>query len=83
MAVHEQGRGEERCLICGKTQVEGIHICDQLICDSCQKKIVETDVMDWKYRFYMNKLAKLKISQSVSMKAIGIGSGSGREAGKS
>ncbi|WKB37190.1 sigma factor G inhibitor Gin [Terrilactibacillus sp. S3-3] len=35
-------------MICGHTKTSGIHICNQLICDSCQKEIVETDVNNWK-----------------------------------
>lgn len=64
MTMREQDQLEETCLICGRQNVEGIHICNQLICDSCQKKMVETDVTNWKYKFYMNKLAKLRIGQS-------------------
>ncbi|SFG76769.1 sigma factor G inhibitor Gin [Sporolactobacillus nakayamae] len=64
MTMREQDHLEETCLICGQQNVEGIHICNQLICESCQKKIVETDVTNWKYKFYMNKLAKLRIGQS-------------------
>jgi hypothetical protein len=64
MTTREPGQLEETCLICGRQNVEGIHICNQLICNSCQKKIVDTDVTNWKYKFYMNKLAKLRIGQS-------------------
>ncbi|MCO7176901.1 sigma factor G inhibitor Gin [Sporolactobacillus kofuensis] len=69
---------EETCIICGHQKAEGIHICNQLICDDCQKKIIETDVTDWKYKFFMNKLAKLQVKQE---KVI-FHAGSGGEASK-
>ncbi|MCO7127701.1 sigma factor G inhibitor Gin [Sporolactobacillus shoreicorticis] len=84
MAMHKLNQAKEACLICGQENVEGIHICNQLICDSCQKRIVETDVTDWKYKFYMNKLAKLRIGQKGRvMETAVIHAGSGGEAGKS
>ncbi|MCQ2011207.1 MAG: sigma factor G inhibitor Gin [Sporolactobacillus sp.] len=83
MAMRELNQAKEACLICGREDVEGIHICNQLICDSCQKKIVETDVTDWKYKFYMNKLAKLQIGQKGQLMETAVGhAGSGGEAGK-
>lgn len=51
----------ETCMICDEQGIEGIHICDQLICDSCQKEILETDVTDKKYDFYLERLSRLSI----------------------
>lgn len=61
MAIAAHSCTGETCMICGHTKTSGIHICNQLICDSCQKEIVETDVNNWKYKYYIKKLAKLKI----------------------
>jgi hypothetical protein len=83
MAMQEQVPAEETCLICGRHEVEGIHICNQLICDSCQKRIVETEVTDWKYKYYMNKLAKLRLNLTQCTKEANvIHAGTGGEAGK-
>ncbi|MCI1859048.1 MAG: sigma factor G inhibitor Gin [Sporolactobacillus sp.] len=61
MMSHES-RGGEACIVCGRTDREGIHICHQLICDSCRERIVATDVTDQKYRYFLNKLAGLNIA---------------------
>ncbi|GGL63900.1 sigma factor G inhibitor Gin [Sporolactobacillus putidus] len=61
MAMQMHPQAGETCMICGQVKQTGIHICNQLICDSCQKKIVETDVTDWKYRHYVNKLSRLQL----------------------
>lgn len=49
----------ETCLICGETKKQGIHIFNQLICDSCEKEIVETNTDDVRYQEYIEKLSKL------------------------
>lgn len=49
----------ETCLICEETKSDGIHIFNQLLCDSCEKKLVETSPEDKRYREYIKKLAKL------------------------
>ncbi|CAM3228484.1 sigma factor G inhibitor Gin [Sporolactobacillus spathodeae] len=59
MGINAQQAGEI-CLICGQLKHEGIHIGNQLICYSCQDKIVATDVTDWKYRYFIKKLSKIK-----------------------
>ncbi|TGA95788.1 sigma-G inhibitor, Gin [Sporolactobacillus shoreae] len=61
MALREHQPAGETCVICGQIKKSGIHLCNQLICDSCEKKIVETEVTSWKYRYYMNKLSALKL----------------------
>ncbi|WP_100486519.1 sigma factor G inhibitor Gin [Sporolactobacillus pectinivorans] len=63
MAMQKHQPAGENCVICGQIKPGGIHICNQLICDSCQKKIVATDVTDWKYRYYMDKLSILKLTR--------------------
>ncbi|MDD9150670.1 MULTISPECIES: sigma factor G inhibitor Gin [unclassified Sporolactobacillus] len=61
MAMQMHSQTGETCLICGQVKQTGIHICNQLICDSCQEKIVKTDVTDWKYKHYVNKLSQLRL----------------------
>ncbi|RYL88162.1 sigma-G inhibitor, Gin [Sporolactobacillus sp. THM7-4] len=61
MAMHAHSPAGEKCMICGEIKLTGIHICNQLICDSCHNQIVKTDVGDWKYQYYMKKLSKLKL----------------------
>ncbi|BBN97330.1 sigma factor G inhibitor Gin [Sporolactobacillus terrae] len=81
MALKEQT--QEVCLVCGRHKTEGIHIFNQLICNSCQKKIVETDVTDWKYKYYMDKLAKLRIGKcKKGLETAVVHAGTGGEAEK-
>lgn len=61
MAMQMNSQAGETCVICGQANQTGIHICNQLICDSCQKKMVETDVTDWKYAYYIRKLSTLQL----------------------
>lgn len=51
----------ETCIICEKKKVSGIHICNQLICDSCQQEMVETGVENDRYQFFIQRLGKLSI----------------------
>ncbi|MFX3619067.1 MAG: sigma factor G inhibitor Gin [Sporolactobacillus sp.] len=60
MAMQAHVPASEICVICGRQKKEGIHIRNQLICHSCQQKIVETDVTDWKYQHFVNRLSKLQ-----------------------
>ncbi|MFD2617422.1 sigma factor G inhibitor Gin [Terrilactibacillus laevilacticus] len=54
----------EICVICGEIKYKGIHVCNQLICDTCQKDIVRTDVTDEKYRYFISQLSKLKLKET-------------------
>lgn len=61
MAEHLRGMRTDTCVICGRTG-PGIRIGNQLICDSCEKKMVRTDVSDWKYRYYVEKLSAIRLA---------------------
>ena len=50
------------CTVCEQTKEDGIHICDIFICEVCERKIVASDVDDDFYKFYLEKLRKLKHS---------------------
>ncbi len=54
----------ETCSVCEqRTEKEkGIHICDIYICGSCEREIVSSDVSDQFYKYYLQKLRKLKQS---------------------
>lgn len=57
-------RCKETCSVCERRTVKekGIHICDIYICESCEREIVLSDVSDPFYKFYLQKLRKLKQS---------------------
>ncbi|MFC7394705.1 sigma factor G inhibitor Gin [Scopulibacillus cellulosilyticus] len=69
MAILTNKHAGETCIICEKQKRSGIHICDQLICDSCQKHIIETDVSDIKYQYILKKLSKLSITLKDTVKS--------------
>lgn len=50
------------CIICEEKKESGIYICNQLICSSCQEKIVETDVDDATYPILVKQLKKLTLN---------------------
>ncbi|RYL89800.1 sigma factor G inhibitor Gin [Sporolactobacillus sp. Y61] len=61
MAEEAHAPIHETCMICNQLKSEGLHIGNQLICDSCRRTIVKTDVTDWKYGFLIKKLSQLNL----------------------
>lgn len=57
-----EGHNLEKCSVCEKKHEVGIHICDIYICDVCEREIVSSNVSDEFYRYYLQKLRKLKSS---------------------
>lgn len=51
------------CIICDKTQTEGIHICGRFICEVCEAEMVRTDVMDEKYPFFIHQMKRVWYKQ--------------------
>jgi len=47
------------CLICELPRPEGIHICGQFICASCEEEIVRTDVRDEKYPYFISQMKRV------------------------
>jgi hypothetical protein len=56
--VHQTVCGEE-CIVCNQRKVAGIHIWGQFICQTCERQIVNTDVTDEKYPFYIERLKRI------------------------
>ncbi|WNF37102.1 sigma factor G inhibitor Gin [Bacillaceae bacterium IKA-2] len=54
----------ETCSICEQRALKekGIHIYNIFICESCEREIVSSDVGDPFYKYYLQKLRKLKQS---------------------
>ncbi|MFC4620339.1 sigma factor G inhibitor Gin [Camelliibacillus cellulosilyticus] len=51
----------ETCIICEESKAGGIHICNQLICDACQQKIIEASVDGEQYKYFIKKLGKISL----------------------
>ena len=50
---------EKRCLICGDSGQEGLHIAGEYICLQCEKGIIESTVCDKQYDHYRKRLRTL------------------------
>lgn len=52
------------CIICGEQKPEGIVIITQFICESCEAEMVQTDVEDVKYSFFIHRLKRLWVTHN-------------------
>lgn len=50
---------ENTCIICGNSCKEGITILSQFICSECESEMVQTDVKDDKYPYFIHQLKQL------------------------
>ncbi len=51
------------CIVCGNMTSSGIHICEEWICIDCENEIVQTDVGDEKYPFFIHRLRQIWYKQ--------------------
>lgn len=47
------------CIICETTKREGMFICSQFICVDCEAEMVNTDVQDVKYPFFIRQMKQV------------------------
>ncbi|MDF2724667.1 MAG: inhibitor of sigma-G Gin [Paenibacillus sp.] len=47
------------CIICDQPKVYGINICAEFICDDCEAEMVNTDVLDAKYPFFILRMNRI------------------------
>jgi hypothetical protein len=47
------------CIVCGQMNKHGILILSEFLCDQCEAEIVETDVQDLKYPYFVRRLEQL------------------------
>ncbi|NOU98351.1 inhibitor of sigma-G Gin [Paenibacillus sp. LMG 31456] len=47
------------CIICGQTKEYGIIIISEFICEDCEHEMVQTDVMDAKYSFFIHQMKQI------------------------
>jgi len=50
-----------KCIICEeqKNEGEGIKIVSEFICEACETEMVQTDVMDVKYPFFIHQMKQI------------------------
>ncbi|CAM3094519.1 sigma factor G inhibitor Gin [Paenibacillus sediminis] len=52
------------CIICGEQKDEGIFIVSEFICEDCESEIVQTDVQDAKYPFFIHQLKQIWVEKN-------------------
>ncbi|ADU28320.1 sigma factor G inhibitor Gin [Evansella cellulosilytica] len=50
----------KECLICEEEKGKGIHLLNYFICTECEHDIVTSDTDNSSYRYYLNRLKKVK-----------------------
>lgn len=63
-----ESTGQERtctCIICEQPKLaqEGIFLVSEFICNSCEKEIVNTDVKDERYPFFIHQMKQIWYKQ--------------------
>ncbi|MCM3620532.1 sigma factor G inhibitor Gin [Sutcliffiella horikoshii] len=56
----------ETCVICEKQKERGIHLYTEFICTECEGAMLQTDVEDPNYKFYLKQLRKITIPKIFS-----------------
>lgn len=61
-----QDHHEHQCAICGeqKYEGEGIRIVTGFICEACEAEMVQTDVKDDKYPFFIHQMKQIFIGKN-------------------
>nr|WP_084279228.1 sigma factor G inhibitor Gin [Anoxybacillus tepidamans] len=49
----------ETCIVCEQLKKQGIRIYTKFLCIDCEREIVQTDVHDPRYQFYLQQLRKI------------------------
>lgn len=50
------------CIVCFKQKELGIRIFQQFMCTDCEREIVQTDVQDAKYPYYIDRMKQIWLS---------------------
>ena len=53
------GPSGEACMICQQQRPEGLHICGEFICVECEREMINTDVRDAKYPFFIHQMKQV------------------------
>jgi len=62
--IYEEHVHADTCIICGREQLQGIVICEQLICDQCEHEMVRTDVKEERYNYFVDQMKKIWYKRS-------------------
>jgi hypothetical protein len=50
---------EMSCIICGQMKTNGIRILSEFICEGCEAEMVQTDVQDVKYPYFIHQMKQI------------------------
>jgi hypothetical protein len=50
------------CIVCCAHKEHGIRIFQQFMCTDCEREIVQTDVQDAKYPYYIDRMKRIWLS---------------------
>jgi hypothetical protein len=50
---------EMPCIICGQMKPDGIRILTEFICEGCEAEMVQTDVQDEKYPYFIHQMKQI------------------------
>jgi hypothetical protein len=50
---------EQKCIICEQHRQDGITICSEFICNNCESEIVNTDVLDARYPYFITQMRRI------------------------
>lgn len=64
METNHDTQSHAVCIICDREQMQGIMICDQLICDDCEKEMVRTEVEEERYHYFVDQMKKIWYKKS-------------------
>ncbi|QFT87097.1 Inhibitor of sigma-G Gin [Bacillus sp. THAF10] len=54
------------CIVCEEEKKRGIHLYTEFICTECETAMLQTDVKDPLYKFYLQQLKKITIPKIYS-----------------
>jgi hypothetical protein len=53
-----------QCIVCSEISEQGIYIWSQFICKECEGEMVETEVCDEKYPFFVKQMKKIWLKEN-------------------
>lgn len=53
-----------KCLVCEEAKTNGITICEQFICETCEREMIQTDVQEPKYPVFVKQLRGIWLKDS-------------------
>jgi hypothetical protein len=54
-----QRQSGETCVICEQMKPKGIHLYTSFICTDCEKDLIQTEISNPKYKYFLKQLRKI------------------------